>query len=282
MAIVSSTLARTRCACGVSLNNPNIELVMSEFGPARANAGGAQLSASDRLNPTLDSFRRIFPDALVTVFSDQDLSVVDGVRTVKVSPPFSPDAPRYGWRSHDYFQAFGMLESTADIAIAMDSDMVVVSEKFRAIVELAEIFGLALPINPRLLLKIDGGIGADSTYDAGADRTMGLGMTYNLTPIAFSTRHDKARRLLERYCEAMRQNPGRGAVHLANASYELGYQPCVLPPQWCVCSPRDLDSKHMWREAIALHVGHKDVWPRWKREIRNQKVRDIFARWVGP
>lgn len=263
------------------LNNPIIELVMSEFGSARMNAGGAELSASDRLNPTLDSFRKIFPDALVTVVSDQDLPVVDGVRTVKVSPPFSLDEPRYGWRSHDYYQALGMLESTADIAIAMDSDMVVVSDAFRAIVELADIFGLALPINPRLLLKIDGGIGADSTYDADADRTLGLGMTYNLTPIAFSTRHAQARTLLERYCEKMRQAPGRGAVHLANASYELGYQPCVLPPQWCVCSPRDLDSKHIWHEAIALHVGHKDVWPRWKNEMRKQKARDFVRRLRG-
>lgn len=254
---------------------------MSEFGPSRLNAGGAQLGSSDRLNPTLDSFRRIFPDAQVTVFSDQELLVGDGVRLVKVSPPFSRDEPRYGWRSHDYYQAIGLLESSADIAIAMDSDMVVVSDKFRAILELADIFGLALPINPRLLLKIDGGIGTDSTYDADADRTLGLGMTYNLTPIAFLTRHDQARQMLERYCEKMRQAPGRGAVHLANASYELGYQPCVLPPQWCVCSPRDLDSKHLWREAIALHVGHKDVWPRWHKEMRSQKLRDFVRKLRG-
>lgn len=263
------------------MNNQSLELVMSEFGLARLNAGGAKLSASDRLNPTLDSFRKIFPDALVTVFSDQDLSLGDGVRTVKVSPLFSRDEPRYGWRSHDYYQAYGMLESSADIAIAMDSDMVVVSDAFRAIAELADIFGLALPINPRLLLRIDGGIGVDSTYDPAADRTLGLGMTYNLTPVAFSTRHVRARALLERYCEKMRDAPGRGAVHLANASYELGYQPCVLPPQWCVCSPRDLDSKHMWREAIALHVGHKDVWPRWQREMRKQKMRDLLRRMRG-
>jgi len=254
---------------------------MSEFGPARRNAGGAELSSSDRLNPTLDSFRKIFPDAMVTVFSDHDLPAGDGIRAVKVSPPFDQGSPRYGWRSHDYYQALGMLESQADIAIAMDSDMVVVSDAFRAIVELADIFGLALPINPRLLLKIDGGIGVDSTYDIDADRTMGLGMTYNLTPVAFSTRHGQARRLLELYCEKMRQAPGRGAVHLANASYELGYQPCVLPPQWCVCSPRDLDSKHMWREGIALHVGHKDVWPRWKSAKRKQKVRDLVRGWLG-
>lgn len=263
------------------MNNPSIELVMSEFGRARLNAGGAQLSQFDRLNPTLDSFRKIFPNASVTLFSDQDLSFGSPVRTVKVSPPFSRDAPRYGWRSHDYYQAIGMLESTADFAIAMDSDMLVVSDAFRAIVELAEIFGLAVPINPRLLLKTDGGIGSDSTYDATSDRTMGLGTTYNLTPMAFSTRHKTARRLLEGYCERLRADPGRGAVHLVNASYDTGYQPCVLAPQWCVCSPRDFDSKHIWREAIALHVGHKDVFPRWKSEMRKKTFRNFINKVMG-
>lgn len=265
----------------MNVNNPSIELVMSEFGHARLNAGGGQLSQFDRLNPTLDSFRKIFPKASVTLFTDQDLSIGGAVRVVKVSPPFSRDEHRYGWRAHDYYQAVGMLESSADIAIAMDSDMLIVSEGFRVIVELADIFGLAVPINPRLLQKIDGGIGTDSTYDAASDRTMGLGMSYNLTPIAFSTRHKIARTLLERYSEKLRLYPGRGAVHLVNASYEIGYQPCILPPQWCVCSPRELDSKHIWREAIALHVGHKDVLPRWKSEMRKQKFRNFITNVLG-
>jgi hypothetical protein len=256
------------------VNNSTVELIMSEFGRGRLNAGDAQLSNSDRLNPTLDSFRNIFPQASVTLFTDQDIAVGDAVSIRKVSPPFDRDQPRYGWRSHDYYQALGMLESSADIAIAMDADMRIVSENFRTIVQFAEIFGFAAPINPRLLLKIDGGFGADSTYVPASDRTMGLGMTYNLTPMAFSTAHRNARLLLERYCEKMMQNPGRGAVHLADASYQIGYQFCVLPPQWCVCSPRDLDSRHMWQEAIALHVGHKDVWPRWKSEMRKRKLLD--------
>ena len=262
------------------MNKYSIELVMSEFGLARQNAGGGQLSQADRLNPTLDSFLKIFPSAAVTLFTDQDFEVGGTVRTIKVSPPFNCDEVRYGWRAHDYYQAVGMLESSADIVIAMDSDMLIVSDSFRALIELADIFGLAVPINPRLLQKIDGGIGMDSTYDAASDRTMGLGLTYNLTPIAFSTSHKSARILLERYIEKLKQHPGRGAVHLVNASYDIGYQPCVLPPQWCVCSPRDFDGKHIWREAIALHVGHKDVLPRWTSEMRKEKFRKlIYKAW---
>lgn len=260
---------------------PDIELVMSEFGAARQNAGGASLADRDRLNPTLDSFRKIFPTARVTLYTDQTLAGRDGVDVVKVTPPLDPAAARFGWRAHDYYQAFGLLRSTARIAIAMDSDMLIVSDGFRAICQFASRFGLAVPINPRLLLKIDGRIGIDSTYRAQDDSTQGLGLTYNLTPIAFSTQHLAARKLLERYCSLLLEFPGRGAVHLAQASFERGFQPFVLPPQWCVCSPRDLDSKHIWPEALALHLGHRDVLPRWRRERRKRMIRGLFEKLRG-
>ncbi len=258
-----------------------IELVMSEFTQLRPNAGGNKLDHLDRLNPTLDSFRNIFPSAHVTLYTDQEIQKYEGVHVVMVDPPFDRCAPRYGWRAHDYYQSFGMLQSSADVAIAMDSDMLIVSDSFRVIYQFAQRFGLAVPINPRLLLKIDGGVGVDSTYIAQSDSTQGLGITYNLSPMAFSTHHHKARQLLEHYCALLVQSPGRGAVHLVQASYELGYQPFVLPPQWCVCSPRDLDSKHLWREALALHVGHRDVLPRWKKENKLVNIRELLYKIIG-
>src|SRR5215208_1094219 len=172
---------------------PAVELVMSEFGSTRQNAGGNRLDAESRLNPTLDSFRRIFPQAQVTLYTDEQIDPGDGIGVVHVDPPFARSAHRYGWRSNDYYKGLGLLQSSADIAIAMDSDMEIVSETFRAILQLTGIFGLSVPLNPRLLLKIDGGIGADSPYRAAADETLGLGMAYNCSPIAFDTRHNKAR-----------------------------------------------------------------------------------------
>lgn len=258
-----------------------IEIIMSEFGESRKNAGGACLANLDRLNPTLDSVRKIFPNAQVTLYTDQPLQNLSGVRVVRVIPPFDREAARYGWRAHDYYQAFGMLQSSADVAIAMDSDMLIVSDGFLVITEFAQRFGLAVPMNPRLLLKIDGGIGVDSTYRAQNDSTQGLGMTYNLTPVGFSTRHVVARQFLERYCSLLLESPGRGAVHLVQASFDLAYQPFVLPPQWCVCSPRDLDSKHIWKEAVALHVGHRDVLPRWRKEKKKERILDLINKIRG-
>lgn len=255
-----------------------IELVMSEFGHHRANAGGATLPLRDRLNPTLHGFRGLWPKAVVTLYTDQDWPAEAGLQVRKVDPPFDRSHPRYGWRAHDYYQIFGLLNSTADVAVAMDSDMEIVSSKFGFLTELAKRFGLTVPINPRMLLGIDGGIGVDSTYEPSEDPSGGVSIAYNLTPIAFSTDHQAARRTLEDYAARLAANPGRGAVHLSAACLATGFQPHVLPYQWCVSSPRDVDSKHIWSDALALHVGHADVIPRFRKEQRSGQFRERFRR----
>lgn len=255
-----------------------VELVMSEFRANRHNAGGALLRADDRLNPTLDTFLAVFPDAQVTVYTDSDLGLPSRVRCIKVDPPFSQSHERYGWRAHDYYQAFGLLQSTADVAVAMDADMKIVSPDFRAVAVLAMKFGLALPMNPRLLLRVDGTIGSDTTYRAETDETLGTTFAYNLTPMAFSPAHPQARAVLQSYLARLEANPGRGAVHLSAAAFEQGFSPCLLPATWCVCSPNDYDSPHLWRHAIALHVGHADVEPRWRMESGRSRVAARLAR----
>lgn len=251
-----------------------VELVMSEFGKGRVNAGNARLDVADRLNPTLGGFRSVFPSAKVTLYTDHEWQFDADINVVIVDPPFDQNHPRYGWRAHDYYQAKGLLSSRADVAIAMDSDMLIVSPDFRAILEIAHIFGIAVPINPRLILKVDGTVGVDSNYSQACDPTLGLVTAYNLSPIAFFTRNQRARRLLERYSKRMIDQPGRGTVHLSVASQETGIQPHPLSFQWCASSPRDLDSKHIWREALALHVGHADVHPRWRAEPQRQRWED--------
>ncbi|WP_320675015.1 hypothetical protein [Prochlorococcus sp. MIT 1341] len=242
----------------------SIELILSEFGPSRLNAGGADLSALSRLNPTLDSFKKIFPDAKVTLYTDQVIKLDPSIKVVKVNPHFKKSGPRYGWRANDYYCIYGLLNSNEEYAISMDADMLIVSPKFSAIAELAKVFGLALPLNPRLMLLVDGTIGADSTYRIQDDITLGTSLAYNMSPIAFSTRHSKARLVLEEYLLRITNNPGRGPVHMAESILGVGYQPCVLPPQWCVCTPKDLNSKHIWNEAICLHIGHSDVYRIWR------------------
>lgn len=78
------------------MRNASLELVMSEFGGSRQNAGGGKLSHSERLNPTLDSFRQIFPATSVTLYTDQDLAEGSDVRIVKVSSPSARTSPDMG------------------------------------------------------------------------------------------------------------------------------------------------------------------------------------------
>jgi hypothetical protein len=264
---------------------PTVELVMSEFGAQRQNRGGATFPGIDRLQPTLEGFWQQFPGARVTLYTDFPCST-DGVDTVLVDPPFDRAHERYGWRAHDYYQAYGLLQSEADVAIAMDSDMLIVSERFRTIVVLAERFGLALPANSRLQILREASWGEDSSYDLDLDPTEGTGFAYNLSPLAFATRHSPSRRLLELYCQFMRSRPGRASLHLWEAVYFSGVNPYLLPFQWCICTPRDVDSRHIWGEEIVLHLGHPNVYPRFLKERRGgaprralQRLKAIRPRW---
>jgi hypothetical protein len=260
------------------MEEPAIELIMSEFGPERRNAGGAAFEAEGRLDPTLSGFRQLFPDGRVTLYTDADIRE-DGVETVAVDPPFDRSHPRYGWRAHDYHQALGLLRSTAEIAIAMDSDMLIVSDRFRTIVPLAKAFGFAAPANPRLQVRVDARLGIDSSYDVDVDPTAGTGFAYNLTPLAFATVNDRARTFLETYCRVMRERPGRAGLRLWQAAFESGFAPYLLPYQWCVCRPGDVDSRHIWADPIVLHVGHPEVYPHYLRTQRRQRRNTTLTRW---
>ena len=87
----------------------DIELIMSEFGTRRRNCGGADLAENGRLDPTLGGFRRVFPNATVTLYTDYDCDVEGDIRIIKVRPVFDSEHERYGWRAHDYYQIFGLL-----------------------------------------------------------------------------------------------------------------------------------------------------------------------------
>ena len=251
---------------------------MSEFGGSRGNAGDALLSVADRFEPALGSFLAVFPDASVHIRTDDPTLKAEGATVTYVDPPFDRSHQRYGWRAHDYYQAIGLLESKADIAVALDADILIVSDRFRALVPLSKAFGLALPINPRLTLGIDGRDGSDSPYDRSGDPSEGLAIGYNLTPIAFATAHTDARILLRDYAARMLERPGRGAVHLSAASFATGFQPHPLPPQWCASSPRDLDSRHIWNDAVALHIGHADVLNYWRDAPARERRRQVFEK----
>ena len=118
----------------------SVEIVMAEFAPGRPT-----------LEPTLSSVRRTWPEATVTLYTNIDLDPAFwGVdKLVPTENRFG--GSRAGWRGSDYYQIVGLLaESDADVAIAVDKDMHIISEDAaRELPNLAQRFGLCVPQNPR-------------------------------------------------------------------------------------------------------------------------------------
>jgi hypothetical protein len=207
-----------------------LEIVLAEF--------------NGQFKPNIENIKKYFPEAEVNVYSNG----FDG--------PFKKGDERYGNRMNDYWKVRLLLSSKADIAISLDADVLIVSDKVRAITPLVNKFGLCLPANPRKLVYVDTMIGADS--DRQLDDTEGMGYAMNMTPIAFNTKNLQARRVLEAYIKIMETNPVRGPLAMWRAVYQTGFYPCILPPQWCVCkSDVNVDN------AIIAHIGHDIVRARY-------------------
>lgn len=237
-----------------------LEIILAEFGPSRGNAGDSDLPA-DRLEPSLSSFLRYFPEATAKVYTDQPWKGRDRVEVCQVTvPTFNTKHPRYGWRENDYWCARGILESKADIAISVDSDLLIVSKRIRSLIPLAQKFGLCMPVNGRHLVYRD----ARSDCDGGRvdDETEGGGMCHCTALWAFETQGDGLHRhLLETYCDqiqldALENKGARGPLSLWRAEWKTGISPYTLPSHYCVTG------SNLWvpaADAIVLHVGHESV-----------------------
>ena len=123
----------------------SIELIMAEFGEERKNMGGNLFEGSQRLDPTLSTFTKVMGDdydVSLTLITDTEVSInTELPYTVEMiqdnifddNSISSKGEQRHGNRSNDYYKVKGLLESDADIAICMDSDMYVVNDEFKTI-----------------------------------------------------------------------------------------------------------------------------------------------------
>lgn len=235
---------------------------MAEFGSSRANAGGGKLDKFNRLDPTLSTMQKYFPQINLVMYTDFDMKVKNAI-IKKVKPIYNIKEKRYGNRCNDYYKVLGLLESEADIAICMDSDMLIYSKDIEALIALTKKFGICIPANPRMIVKIDGIKGADSDYKIGEDETLGNGFAYNMSPISLCTKNERARQLLKAYCKEMEDHVVRGPLAMWRAVWKTGINPYLLPFQWCVCREH-IDIKN----EIILHVGHEDVRRHYEKKNR--------------
>ena len=227
------------------------------------------------VEPALSSFRKYFPETRVVLYTDDKThSYPKGVDEVReVVPPYERDHPRYGWRASDLYRGVGLLESDADLAIYIDSDMLCCSERIRTIVPLTMKFGLCLVANPRLLVLHDTLVGNDS--DRELDETEGCGFAYNSGFISFNPKSGPAREYLEAYTRLMYEFPVRGPLQCWRAAMETGISPHLLPFQWGVCA------EHLAvGDEIILHVGHRTVQEYYveKRPLAYLRLRALWGK----
>ena len=116
----------------------SIEFIFSEFG-SRSNANQPDSFTDEfRLDPTYSSVKQYFPEAKLTLYTDikelgknypdVEIKLIDIDKS-----PFTKSNHRWGWHCCDYYEAKGLLNSTADIAISVDSDLMFVSDEVRTI-----------------------------------------------------------------------------------------------------------------------------------------------------
>ena len=240
----------------------NIEFIFSEFGSrSTANQPGS-FTDKFRLDPTYSSIKQFFPEAKITLYTDtrefannyKDVEVrfVD----VENDSPFIKSNNRWGWHCCDYYEVTGLLESTADIAISVDSDLMFVSDQVKTLISIVKKFGLCVPTNERQLVKVDGihTRGNDGDYYLDEDETKGNLLTYDLWWAGFNTSDDRGRIWLKEFCRLMENNPRRAPLQMSRASWNTGIHPYSMPQQWGVGS-----GYIGCGNEIILHVGHTNV-----------------------
>ena len=204
------------------------------------------------VRPDIRHFSEYFPGASFQIHTEADMPVMEEL---------NPAHERYGMRRRNYNQIESLLNSRADVAIALDSDMRFYSPYVKLLPEMARRFGLCMPRNPREMILVDTRKGVDSDGVVGQDLA---GMAVNFSPIAFHTHDPRARRLLQEALRLMRANPIRGTLMIPRAEWSLndpanpnglaGVHAYRLPVQWCVCQENISCGNE-----IMLHIGHGRV-----------------------
>jgi len=243
----------------------NLEIIFAEFGD-RSKANQKWNNDIGRLDPTYSQIKKYFPEAKIICYTD-DKSIGDDydveIRLVDSdNTPFDKNYRegsgklKWGYHCCDYYQVQGLLDSKADIAISIDSDLMFVSDEVKTLLPIIKKFGICCPQNERQLVKIDGlySRGNDGDYHIGEDESGGNILTYDLWWIGFGTKDERGRKWLKEFQKLMETNPKRGPLQLSRASWNTGIYPYSTPIQWSV------GSGHIGcGNEIILHVGHTNV-----------------------
>ena len=204
----------------------------------------------------------------IVIFSDRPYTNLGEGVLVRVLPVESchwQGHRRYFNRNNDFWKVQGVLQTADDfdVVLVLDDDMRIVHKDFMEGFELAEKFGLCLPMNPRVYFGIDREVGDDVSPDVMIDtKDCPYGMTANNMGVIFlNNLNNRAMSVLERYLSYMENHPCRGPVAMAVSCWRERFGPYFLPEEWCACGGYTQFKQRSGKRInpMFLHVGHPDV-----------------------
>lgn len=170
---------------------------------------------------------------------------------------------REGIRNSNYYKVLFALEYGYNSVCLIDDDMFIVHKGFFEGFELAERFGAAVPMNPRIYVGYNA-MGADGRVV----KELYYAPACNFSPFFYCNINTAANIFMKELKDQLRNNVCRGTLAMWKASWQTGFSPVYLPEQWCVCGSnaeyiRDytkvLQGKELSIPAMCLHLGHEAV-----------------------
>lgn len=165
-----------------------------------------------------------------------------------------PGHPREHYRNSDYYRIKAMLDLDYDLCCYLDLDMrIVAAEDFMQGFDLAERFGLCVPINPRSFVGIDSVFGGDPSGNPPTTKAT----AYNASPLFLNMNRLQMQRFCRFYVDAIRLSPARGPAVLAETVCATRTVPYVLSQEWCMCEPIEryaLKTYRIWPIVVHAHT----------------------------
>jgi hypothetical protein len=183
------------------------------------------------------------------------------------------DNPRWGVRNCNVLSASSSL-TLFESSCVLNDDMRVVHPGFVDGFDLAERFGVCVPLNPRTHLHYNaqGADAGPADYLPGRDGPPHT-PACNVSPLFVCRLHDNAQKLIRAYLEEL-QVCMRGTLAFSRASWRCGVPPVYLPEHWCVCG----SSARFIRDSVKTIRGHprsiEPIMLHWGQE----EVRRVFSR----
>ena len=182
------------------------------------------------------------------------------------------DHYRYGIRNSNYFKVKYALSYHFDVSLCLDDDMRIVNKQFEEGFNLAEKFGICVPMNPRIYVGLNA-IGEDTTPEDRLELDEFETMTaVNMSPMYVDRRKTSVKYFLKSLMENLLEKPCRGTLAFSKTMIETGFTPLILPETYCV----GRNNAEFWRDYSFMYREKKfDVKPI-MLHFGQPKVREVF------